>query len=252
MSTDNDWEKWGKLDPYYGVLTDEKFRTDQIEENRSAFYATGENFINDILTRFETVLGPLPKGRALDFGSGVGRLSIPLARRFRNVVGLDISLAMIAEAQINAKKLSVDNVEFYRSDDMLSNATGLFDFINTYIVLQHIPVSRGMKIIAALLEKLAPGGGFMLHFSVRRQSSGIARLMTMARKYVPGMNIVVNLLRNRSAFEPMMQMNEYPLVEILSSLEMLDIHDLFLFTETHTGILTVGIMGRKPLDRKVR
>jgi hypothetical protein len=33
----------------------------------------------------------------------------------------------------------------------------MFDLINSYIVFQHIPVDRGMKLAEALLSHLTPG-----------------------------------------------------------------------------------------------
>jgi 2-polyprenyl-3-methyl-5-hydroxy-6-metoxy-1,4-benzoquinol methylase len=45
-----------------------------------------------LLQRIETTLGPVARGRALDFGCGVGRLALPLVRDagFARVVGVDI------------------------------------------------------------------------------------------------------------------------------------------------------------------
>ena len=49
-------------------------------------------------------------GDALDFGCGVGRLVLPLARRYRTVVGIDISDAYIAEAVRNRDKHGLTNI----------------------------------------------------------------------------------------------------------------------------------------------
>jgi hypothetical protein len=32
MSTDKDWEKWGSRDPYFGVLSSEKFRRGKLDQ----------------------------------------------------------------------------------------------------------------------------------------------------------------------------------------------------------------------------
>ncbi len=71
MTTDKVWADWGANDPYYGVLTDERFRNKSIDNNRDEFFATGETFVADILATTEHVFGPVARRRALDFGCGV-------------------------------------------------------------------------------------------------------------------------------------------------------------------------------------
>ena len=96
ISTDKAWERFGKLDPYFGVLADEKFASANIEENRDLFFETGRNSVAHILNQYRDHFGDLPRGRALDFGCGVGRLTFPLAAEFSSVLGLDISPSMLA------------------------------------------------------------------------------------------------------------------------------------------------------------
>ncbi|QNP43541.1 class I SAM-dependent methyltransferase [Sphingomonas daechungensis] len=83
------------------------------------------------------------------------------------MTGLDVSPSMLAEAKANAERLDVANVEFELADDRLSNAAGQFDFVNSYITLQHIPVRRGLSILARLVERVRPGGGIHVHVSIR-------------------------------------------------------------------------------------
>ena len=45
--------------------------------------------------------------RTLDFGCGVGRVAIPLARRFEHVVGLDVSPGMLTRAAEAAQRQGV-------------------------------------------------------------------------------------------------------------------------------------------------
>ena len=60
---------------------------------------TGEREIALLFHRFAELQLPAPRGRALDFGCGVGRLTQALARRMESVVGADISPVMIDLAQ---------------------------------------------------------------------------------------------------------------------------------------------------------
>ena len=135
LSTDKAWEKFGSEDPYFGVLAEERFTSEKIGENRDAFFESGRATIAHILGRYEGRFGSLPRGRALDHGCGVGRLALPLAEEFAEVVGLDVSPSMLAEAEANARDAGADNVRFALADDALSNAPGEYDFVNSYMVL---------------------------------------------------------------------------------------------------------------------
>ena len=48
-NTDTAWETWGRIDPYYGVVSHENFRKERIAENRIDFFATGREFVADKL-----------------------------------------------------------------------------------------------------------------------------------------------------------------------------------------------------------
>src|SRR4051812_23982259 len=99
MNSDQAWENYGRLDPYYGVLTDAKFRKENLTSERLAeFFGTGESHVANLLENVRDHVGSFPAGCALDFGCGVGRLLLPFARRFQRVVGVDISPSMLTAA----------------------------------------------------------------------------------------------------------------------------------------------------------
>lgn len=244
LSTDKAWERFGRDDPYFGVLAEERFGSDKIDENRSEFFASGRSVASRILKRFEDHFGWVPSGAALDHGCGVGRLTFPLASRFSSVVGIDVSPSMLAEARSNACVFGVTNVGFELADDRLSNAPGPFDFINSYMVLQHIPVPRGMIIIEHLLDRLSPGGGIHLHLSIRTDRLR-SRALWWASHHVPGVKIWQNILAKRPWNAPAMQMNDYPISKVLPLLASHGIAELFLVTEVHGQFLTYSILGKK-------
>jgi 2-polyprenyl-3-methyl-5-hydroxy-6-metoxy-1,4-benzoquinol methylase len=165
LDTDKDWEFFGRTDPYWGVLTHAQFKSENLTDAaRAEFFDSGRANIQHILgvVRDKVVPGFVP-GRALDFGCGVGRLTLPLAEVAHSVVGVDVSDSMLAEARRNASAGGLANVEFVKADDRLSQVDGPFDFVNTYIVLQHIPAPRGQAIFQRLVELLAPGGVGAVH-----------------------------------------------------------------------------------------
>jgi cyclopropane fatty-acyl-phospholipid synthase-like methyltransferase len=160
MNTDQAWEDWGKKDPYFSVFTNQKYRLNTLnDEAKAEFFEIGRLQSEYILQVIHKHVDPHFQAKsAMDFGCGVGRVVIPLARSISRVVGLDVSLSMLAEAKKNATEQNVANAAFLQSDDTLSNINEQFDLVHSFIVFQHIPTERGRKIFAALLAKIAPGG----------------------------------------------------------------------------------------------
>ena len=244
LSTDAAWKKWGAHDPYYGVLSHDRFRREHIAEHRAEFFESGAGAVGDALARQQR-FGPLRRGRALDHGCGVGRLSLPLACQFAEVIGLDVAPAMLAEAEANAADRQLTNLHFAAADDQLSKATGLFDFVISLMVLQHLPVRRGLVIFDRLIDRVAPGGGFHIHVSVRTDR-GPLRWLYWASANIPGVKIWQNVCAGRAWNMPAMQMNHYPLDDILNRLSKRGITDLALVSEPHARFVTIGLIGRVP------
>ncbi len=79
-NSDESWEVLGKQNPYFGVLTSEQFRADRLDENfKREFFSSGADHVAWLLKTVESNIGPVARGRALDFGCGVGRLTLPLS-----------------------------------------------------------------------------------------------------------------------------------------------------------------------------
>lgn len=245
MRTDCDWRKWGEIDPYFGVIPCPEFRADRIAGNRDYFFETGRRDIAEVLDKITRFYGDISTLRALDFGSGVGRLVLPLAEHFDHVVGVDISDAMIAEARRNCANAGVHNVEFVMSDDMLSAVRGPFDLVHSRIVLQHIPIDRGLALTNRMLSLLNPNGVAMLHFSLQRTLTPLGALVSAIKNHIPLGRNVANLLKGRDWNRPGMQMYNYPLTEIVRTFEKNRLADVIVLPEWHLFVLTAHVFGRK-------
>ena len=81
---------------------------------------------------------PPRAGRCLDFGCGVGRLTLALAAHFREVVGVDIAPSMLERAE--KYKGPASNVSYVLNgrEDLSQFPDGSFDFVHASIVLQHM------------------------------------------------------------------------------------------------------------------
>jgi len=243
--SDRAWQRWGETEPYYGVLAADRFRHGSLAEHREEFWHLGEVQIADLIQASGQHFGSITFGRALDFGCGVGRLSLPLARRFEQVTALDIAPAMLAEARLNAAQAGLDNLHIARADDALGEAKGQFDFIVSYIVFQHIPVRRGMAILRALLGRVAPGGVAALDLCIDRRDTPAQALRNWAQQHVPGVHILFNLARGRPAGEPFMQMNAYALPAVERLAQQLGFDVVVTGTVLHGRYLNAQLLMRR-------
>jgi len=232
-NSDASWEKWGKQNPYYAVLTDNKFRNENLNGNAiTDFFETGCDHVERVLKLTSVHLGGISSRKsALDFGCGVGRLVIPFAKKFEHVTAVDVSETMLETAKENCSKRNVTNVDFVRSDDELTKVVGKFDFIHSYIVLQHIPVRRGEQIIGRLSERLSNGGILALHFPFLSKKSSLRRSTYSLRKNFIPLQMLANLVLRRSRGEPFMQMNCYRVDRVLNILSDHGIVDIFIEVE---------------------
>jgi SAM-dependent methyltransferase len=137
------------------------------DAQRAAGYERGERAFAQFEERLQRFTGcELASRRALDYGCGVGRLALPLAQRCEYVYGLDVSPDVLSEADRNAKRLGLTNVEW--SDvSRLADLHGSYDLAISFYVFQHIPSREGERIFSTLLSGLAPGGVGAIHFTLR-------------------------------------------------------------------------------------
>jgi ubiquinone/menaquinone biosynthesis C-methylase UbiE len=245
--TDRHWEKFGKDEPYFGVITSEEFRAANLtEESKEEFFAGGSNYIKRVLEEVRQHTGrSLSIKRALDFGCGVGRVLIPLADIAQEVTGVDVSDSMLKEARKNCEARSLTNVVFGKSDDALSFLKGKYDFIHSYIVFQHIPVERGKRIFEKLLAHLETGGVCVVHFTYAKDYP-TRRWASFIKKYLPLSRNFINLIRGRNFFATDMQMNPYDLNHVFSTIQKANVRKCYTTLTNHGGELGIIIGFSKP------
>jgi SAM-dependent methyltransferase len=233
---DESWRKFGKDDPYFGVLTAERFRRENLDEATLLdFFASGEDHVAHIL---EIVRRHIPTdlamNSAVDFGCGVGRLVLPLARRYNHAVGIDISEDYIAEAMRNCQQQDITNADFRVSVEQLVSEGQRFDLAHSCIVFNHIPWSRGQEIICGLYALLSPGGVMAIQVLHRHKRGSLRRIGRWARRVFAPFNWMANVLQKRPIFEPLMQGNAYPLDELLPYLAALGAESIHVRPDAST------------------
>jgi SAM-dependent methyltransferase len=163
--TDRDWQHYGAFEPYYGVLTHERFLRENLTESAlQEFWDAGRQDIGRIWAELVQAFGERRVNRALDFGCGVGRLTRAMAEIANRAVGVDVSPEMVAEGLSHAPA----NVEL--TTDL---PDGPFDWINSYIVFQHIPPERGYGLLDELLQRAAESCLLSVHFTFFKDARGL-------------------------------------------------------------------------------
>ena len=245
-STDREWERFGKHDAYYGVLNQDKFRKAHLDEAKEEFLKSGFPYIENVLANIKKHIDQDFKiDRAVDFGCGVGRLVVPLAKVAKEVIAIDVSTAMLLEARKNCEARSISNVKFVKSDDNLSCLDQRYSFIHSIIVFQHIPVHRGELIFNHLLSRLEPGGVCVVHFTYASKNKR-KQLASLIRKWIPlGANLI-NLIQGRDFFAPHMQMNEYNLNRLFLGIQDIQVANCYTEFTDHGGELGMILYFQKP------
>lgn len=155
------WEDWGSVNPLYAVLTAPQYRHGG--GDRDEFFKTGEEFIAFVLGECDRLGLARHPQRALDFGCGVGRVTVPLGARFDDVTGLDVAASMIDTArQLHADRPQC-RFEVHHADDLSRYADGIFDLVVSVLVLQHLSSQRAiLTYLAEFVRVLRPGGALVV------------------------------------------------------------------------------------------
>ncbi|HVY81112.1 MAG TPA: class I SAM-dependent methyltransferase [Steroidobacteraceae bacterium] len=248
------WERFGRDDPYFGVLNAPRFHAaSEPGPIRDEFFASGETHVDALFATIRSELVPgFEPHRALDFGCGVGRVLLPIAHRAHEVLGVDISPSMLAEARRNCGDGGVRNVTL-ATPDRLEREAPTFDFIHSYIVFQHIPQKAGLRNMRRLLELLAPDGVGALHLVYESRLPRWQRFVHWVRKHAPLAHVGMNVLQGRALASPLMQMNPYDLNAVFALLQEHDCHRVTVRFSDHGGWLGVLLVfqRRAQLDRRV-
>jgi len=153
------WSHLGMTKPHFSVLTNKQFLPENIDENIDKFWASGEVEsvqVEGMLARHNFT--SLSTKICVEFGCGVGRVTMGLARRFAQVHCYDISQGHLALAEQRAQDVGVSNCRFHLCSDNLLNPLAACDFFYSRIVFQHNPPPIIHQLIRNALRSLKPDG----------------------------------------------------------------------------------------------
>jgi len=196
------WIALGATRPYHSVLTLKELFPENITEAAiKRFWASGASEgsqIEAILLRhgFENAASKT----CLEYGCGLGRVTVALANIFKTVYAYDISPAHLEVAEKRSAQLGLNNIEFKLcAKDIFANNLHHCEFFYSRIVFQHNPPPLMGKLISMALGSLQVNG------------VGIFQVPTYAPKYRFNINEYLECTE-----KPEMEMHAMPQAEIFN------------------------------------
>jgi ubiquinone/menaquinone biosynthesis C-methylase UbiE len=111
---------------------------EEFTRQAEAFAAVAVLHNRERLERLVNAINPAPDARALEIATGPGHVAMAMAGRCREVVGVDITDAILAVAERTRRERSLTNVRFQRADaEQLPFAEGEFDIVFCRFAFHH-------------------------------------------------------------------------------------------------------------------
>lgn len=158
---ENPWDRFAKEDPTFYIATHTRRRW----REEDAFWQSGQKTADFI---WGHVLPMIPHHRvAVEIGCGIGRLAVPMAKRFTRVKVVDASSVMLQQLQLRCQQFGACNIETYLDDAPWDAEKA--DFVYSALTFQHISeftvIERSIERIARCLSGIA-----FLQFDTRPQT----------------------------------------------------------------------------------
>jgi SAM-dependent methyltransferase len=199
---ERDWDELALVDPLWAILSETQPGDQGWQLDR--FFERGEADVESVLGVARELGWQGGIASALDFGCGVGRLTRALAGHFEHATGVDISERMLE----HARRLNADceNCRFLvnRSPDLGQFADDTFDFVLTFVVLQHVASAQAaLQYISEFVRVTRPGR--LVVFQLPSPLSTRSRLQLRRRAYglLRAVRVPPDVLQRRLRLNPM-------------------------------------------------
>ena len=153
------WEHLGGEKAHFSVLTDDSFLPQNLHGSIDAFWASGESETSQAVRALSQFgVSQLEQKVCVEYGCGVGRVTVNLAKSFKFVHAYDISRNHLDYARARASELGAGNIAFHECAHDFRVALEPCDFFYSIIVLQHNPPPVILELVRIALRALKPGG----------------------------------------------------------------------------------------------
>jgi SAM-dependent methyltransferase len=241
-----DWEDLATLDPLWAIASRPGSRHGRWDDDE--FMAGGRRKAAAIMRTLHGLGAPIERRRALDFGCGVGRLTLPLAGHFEQAVGIDVAPSMVAQARARAVAAGQANVRFVVDDgaDLASLGEDRFDLVFTALVLQHLPSRSDVeRCLRGLARLVAPGGILMAQMPARLAPWARVQLARRAYGVLRRAGVPPEVLYGRLRLQPM-RLVALPRDRFESLLDAEGLRVETVDTRQHRAMLSCTYLARRP------
>jgi 2-polyprenyl-3-methyl-5-hydroxy-6-metoxy-1,4-benzoquinol methylase len=236
LEPDPKWEAFAAREPFFAILTTPRFRRDSLTPEREReFFASGEHLVEWMFGVIEGVSPQFAPASMLEYGCGIGRLALPLARRPGSVTAVDRSPVMRQMAREHADRHGLGHIEFQDAASLFQNARR-FDLVVCYHVLQRLRRREAMTLANLLAERVGPGGIGIFQWALREGHSASVRTSRWLRERVPLVNGLANRLLGKSTEEPFVPTQTVDLPDAVS------VFDLRRFRVAHVALERHGTL----------
>jgi len=183
------WGGYGQNETYWSVLTSDSYLEKNLDKNNiDKFYDTGK----DMMLQIENSLrrcgewGNISFQDCMEYGCGVGRVTMQLSKIFTNVTGLDISAGHLELAKQRMDCVGIKNVCFQKIESLHElKQLPKYDFIYSIIVLQHNPPPVIAIIIDTFFKLLKVNGivMFQVPVQIKDYSFSVSDYLANMEKY---------------------------------------------------------------------
>jgi len=187
-STSTSW--WAKLGTNFSIRLQRRTWGDRAE----TWDRHNDSGMAKVAAKALEVANLRPGMDCVDLGCGSGRLALKLAQGGANVIGVDVSGAMIERMEEEAKQEGIERVRGITTPvEHLSLPTGSVDLVITNYALHHLLDADKEKVVRAAFGWLRPGGQLVVadmmlgRGATSRDREIIAgKIKIMAKKGLPG------------------------------------------------------------------
>jgi len=163
LKSNLEWEKWGEIDPLFGVASwSNKSKDGKEPWTDEEFYTMGESDWNDFVKFWEEY--GLNNHSCLEIGCGAGRITKSMSNYFKSVEAIDVSKGMIEYAQ----KLKLPNVRFSVSNGITIplNDNSIHNVFSCHVFQHFDSLEVAKEIFNEIHRVLLINGTLMIHLPI--------------------------------------------------------------------------------------
>jgi SAM-dependent methyltransferase len=154
------WTHMGATRPHHSVLSGDSYLPQNINQKAiESFMASGSRETSIIKSTLERHgFGLAHSKTCVEYGCGLGRVTIPIAKMFKKVDAYDISPTHLTSAKAYAMDANACSIEFHLISAETTKPLEECDFFYSRIVFQHNPPPIIRELVATSLKCLRAGG----------------------------------------------------------------------------------------------